>query len=72
MSEAGQTPDLADTEPTPTPSPLAEQAAIRAMLAREGVPLPFVSYMIEDEVEWEEEDDDEEEREAEDRGHPQD
>ena len=72
MSEAGQAPDLADTEPTPTPSPLAEQAAIRAMLAREGVPLPFVSYMIEDEVEWEEEDDDEEEREAEDRGHPQD
>ncbi|MCC8931924.1 hypothetical protein LJE98_04805 [Rhizobium ipomoeae] len=72
ISEAGQAPRPADTEPTPTPSPLAEQAAIRSILGREGVPLPFVSYMIEDEIEWEEEVEEEEERETEDRGHPED
>lgn len=72
MQEAGQTSEATETETAPPPLPLAEQAVIRPTLAREGVPLPFVSYMIEDEVQWEEEIEDEDEREAEDQGQPQD
>lgn len=71
MPEGGQSSDIADTEAA-LPIPLAEQAGIRPILAREGVPLPFVSYMIEDDVEWEEEVQEEDDREAEDDGHPQD
>jgi hypothetical protein len=72
MPEAAQASDTADTETQPVPFLLAEQAATRPILAREwGVPLPFVSYLIEDEVQWEEEVREEDEREAEDEGHPE-
>jgi hypothetical protein len=71
MPEGGQSSDIADTEAA-LPIPLAEQAGIRPILAREGVPLPFVSYMNEDDVEWEEEVQEEDDREAEDDRHSQD
>lgn len=72
MPEAPQASDTADNETQPVPFLLAEQAATRPILAREwGVPLPFVSYLIEDEVQWEEEFREEDEPEAEDEGHPE-
>lgn len=72
IPEAAQASDTADNESQPVPFLLAEQAATRPILAREwGVPLPFVSYLIEDEVQWEEEVREEDEREAEDEGHPE-
>ncbi len=44
-------PELAEERSAPLPVALPEQAAIRPTLSREGLPLPFISYLIEDDFE---------------------
>lgn len=41
-------PEHTDERSLPPPALLAEQAQIRPAIAREGIPLPFVSYLIDD------------------------
>lgn len=43
--------ELAEERSAPLPVALPEQAAIRPTLSREGLPLPFISYLIDDDFE---------------------
>lgn len=73
--EAAQTPEAAtrnpaDERPLPLPIPVPEQALLRNPIAREGMPLPFVPYLIADDGEMErvEEEDDEDSQGRDERG----
>ncbi len=70
MFDANGTRLPADADPQPTALPLAEQTASRSVMMREGVPLPFVSYMIESDIPSEEvEEQDDRDAEDEDQSH---
>ncbi|MFY8100699.1 MAG: hypothetical protein ACOVOA_12160, partial [Allorhizobium sp.] len=75
--EAAQTPEAAtrnpgDERPLPLPIPVPEQALLRNPIVREGMPLPFVPYLIADDGEMErveeEEDEDSQGRDERDTG----
>jgi hypothetical protein len=64
--EAAQTPEAVtrnsgDERPLPLPIPVPEQALLRNPVVREGMPLPFVPYLIADDGEMERVDEEEDE-----------
>jgi hypothetical protein len=66
-------PEHTDERSLPPPALLAEQAQIRPAIAREGIPLPFISYLIDDDFKEDRvEEEEEQDEQAGGRGEPED